>query len=344
MKSGLSVAALASVSLLLAACGGGGAIPEQAETTGGGGGGDAEVVIRYGNIYPEETTFGVAIQSMSEAISEASDGAIQVDTFHGGTLGSEQEHVEAIREASLEMMQTGTAGIALYVPETALFEQWYAYDDLDTLVEAFQEITPELDEIYQGQGFKLLGAFYNGPRSIISREPVRSFDDVQGLRLRVPGSDLYVEMANALGAQAVSLPLGDVYTGLQTGTIDAMEGAPDDVAKGAYGEVAKYYTLDRHVYHPLSIVYNLDAWNALDAEQQEIIQTAVDDASQEQIGLLEEANETALADLEGQGVEIIEIEDRQRWAEAVQSAGEKFAQQFGENGQLIVDAMENAWG
>lgn len=335
-----AVAGLTSC-LALAACGGG-SIPEQAESTGEAGGGDAEVTIRYGNIYPAETTFGRAIDQMAEDIQENSDGEIEVDVFHGGTLGSEQEHVEAVKEGSLEMVETGTAGISLYVPETALFELWYAYDELDTLVEAFSSVTPDLDEIYQEKGFKLLGAFYNGPRSIISNEPIRSFDDVQGIQLRVPGSDLYVDMANGLGAQAVALPLGDVYTGLQTGTIDAMEGAPDDVAKSGYGEVAKYYTLDRHVYQPLSIVYSLDAWNALDAEQQQIVQDAVNSASDEQIGQLEKANEAALQELEGQGVEIIELSDRERWTEQIAPASENFAEQFGENGQLILDAMENA--
>lgn len=326
----------------LAACGGGEAIPDEAESTGNTGSGDAELTIRYGNIYPGDTTFGEAIHDMAAQINEASEGAIEVEVFDGGTLGSEQEHVEAVREGSLEMVQTGTAGISLYVPETALFELWYAYDELDTLVEAFTSVQSELDEVYQEEGFKLLGAFFNGPRSIISREPIRSLEDVQGMQLRVPNSDLYVEMANGLGAQAVALPLGDVYTGLQTGTIDGMEGAPDDVAKGGYGEVAKYYTLDRHVYHPLSIVYSLDAWNALSQDQQQTIQEAVDAASEQQIGLLEEANQAALEDLEAEGVEIIEISDREQWADKVAPASEAFAEQFGEAGQLIVDAMEAA--
>jgi len=339
------LAALAAGCLTLTACGGGGAIPEGGVTEdAAAGGGDAEVVIRYGNIYPESTSFGQAINDMAEDISQETDGAVQVETFHGGTLGSEQDEVEAVREGSLEMMQTGTAGISLYVPETALFELWYAYDDPETLVTAFESVEDQLDDLYQAQGFKLLGAFYNGPRSIISREPIRSLEDVQGIQLRVPSSDLYVDMANGLGAQAVALPLGDVYTGLQTGTIDAMEGAPDDVLSGGYGEVAGYYTQDRHVYHPLSIIYSLDAWNALDPEYQEAIQTAVDEASESQRDLLVEANEKALQQLEDDGIEIIQLDDREAWAEKVQPASEAFAEQFGDSGQFITEAMEKAAG
>ncbi|WP_150463192.1 TRAP transporter substrate-binding protein [Nesterenkonia ebinurensis] len=332
----------AAVCLLLASCGGDSAVPDEAQVDEGAGASDAELVIRYGNIYPAGTTFSRAIDEMAEEIAEESDGAIELDSYHGGTLGYEPEMLEGILEGSLEMTQTGTAGIALYVPETALFELWYAYDDLETLMEAFESVRDDLDVVYQEEGFKLLGAFFNGPRSTISTQPIRSLEDMQGVQLRVPTSDLYVDMAEALGANAVTLPLGDAYSGLEQGTIDAQEGSPDDLYSGGFGEVAKYLTLDRHVYHPLSIIYSIEAWEALSEEEQEIIQNAVDSAVERQVSYLEEANEEALIALEEQGVELIELEDREEWAEAVQGASERFAGRFEETGQLITDAMEEA--
>lgn len=336
------LAITALIGFTVAACGGDSAVPDEAQVEEGAGVSDAELVIRYGNIYPADTTFSRAIDEMAEELAEESGGTIELDTYHGGTLGYEPEMLEGMLEGSLEMTQTGTAGIALYIPETALFELWYAYDDLDTLVEAFGSVRDELDEVYQEEGFKLLGAFFNGPRSTISTEPIRSLEDMRGVQMRVPTSDLYVEMAEALGANPATLPLSDAYTGLQTGTIQAQEGSPDDLYTGGFGEVAKYLTLDRHVYHPLSIVYGADAWEALSEEDQEIIQNAVDSAVESQISYLEEANEEALEGLEEQGVELIELEDRDEWAEAVESASESFADQFDETGQLITDAMEEA--
>ncbi|WP_224391176.1 TRAP transporter substrate-binding protein [Pseudonocardia sp. ICBG1293] len=245
-------ALLAAICLVLTAC-------------GSPAGGDTDpVVIRYGNIYPASTTFGKAVDRMAELVEERSDGAVRMDVFHSGSLGSEQTHIEGVREGSLEMAHTGTAGIALFVPETALFERWYAFDGLDALAGAFDEATPLLERMYADKGFTLLGTFYNGPRTLIATSPIRSLGDVQGKQLRVPGSDLYVRMANGLGARGVSMPLGDAFTGLQTGTIDALEGSPDDLSSGGYGSVAPYLTLDEHVYHPLSIVYGSDAWEALD--------------------------------------------------------------------------------
>lgn len=338
----LALAVAAAAAIFLTACGGTAIPAETVKGNAGNTGGKAEVTIRYGNIYPADTTFGKAIDGMAAAINQESKGTVNMEVFHGGTLGSEQDHVEAVREGSLEMMQTGTAGISRYLPETALFELWYSYDKLDTVVNAFQSVVPELDKAYQEQGFKLLGAFYNGPRSIISTKPIRNFSDVQGAQLRVPSSELYVAMASGLGAQAVALPLGDVYTGLQTGAIEAMEGSPDDINKGGFGEVASYLTLDEHVFHPLSIVFNLDQWNSLSSEQQEIVQRAVDTAMEKQVPLLEQANKTALEELKAGGVEIITLEDKELWAQKVQPASQAFSEKFGEKGKFILDAMEKA--
>lgn len=333
-----TVAAAALFTIALAGCSSS-AIPDAEVDQGSGSNATAELTIRYGTYQPEDSIYGVAIQSMIDRIHEASNGSIAVDFFPGGTLGSEQNHVEAVREGSLEMVETGTAGISNFIPESALFELWYANDDAEALAAAFETARPQLAELYEAQGFQLLGAFYDGPRSIVSLEPIESLEDVQGARLRVPSSDLYVQMADGLGAQATVLPLGDVYTGLQNGTIDAAEGSPNVILTNGWSEVARNVTLDRHVYNPLSIVFTLETWNGLTDEQREIVQTAVDEASAEQLELLEQTNAEALEQLRADGVNIIELDDREAWAERVASASEQFAAEIGDSGQFITDAL-----
>lgn len=340
---GLSIGFSAAALLLLSACGGGGAIPAEIATTAAPNESDeiaeVELTIRYGSIQPETSPIGIALMAMKDAISEASGGSIEMELLLGGTLGSEKDLIEAVREGSIELMESGTAGISLFVPETALFELWYSNDSVETLVEAFEEVTPELDARYADQGFKLLGAFYDGPRQIISTKPIRTLEDIQGIKMRVPGSDLYVQMANGLGAQATALPFGDVYTGLQNNTIDGAEGSPTVILTQGWGEVAKYVTLDAHVYQPLSIIFTLETWNSFTAEQQTIIENAIDAASQAQLALLLDANETALAALEELGVELIELEDREEWKVRIQPAIDAFSESMGDDGKFILDAL-----
>src|SRR5699024_9137540 len=95
-------------------------------------------------------------------------------------------------------------------------------------------------------------------------------------------------------------------------------------------------------FHPLSIIFNAEEWKALPEEYQEVVQRAVDRASEEHLELLQEANEKALAELETQGVEIIELDDRERWAESVRDAADDFSDTYADTGQMITDAMQAA--
>ena len=81
-----------------------------------------KITMRVGNIYNESTTHGQALDLFQQEIEEKSGGAITVDMYHGGSLGSEQDHIQAQKEGSVELIFSGTAGIGLYVPATAVFE------------------------------------------------------------------------------------------------------------------------------------------------------------------------------------------------------------------------------
>lgn len=332
-----------AVAALAAGCGGSSTTADTtSRTTAAAPSKGKSVTIRIGSIYTEDTTYGKALDKFKQDVEKKSGGRINVKIFEGGSLGSEQDEIEAVKEGSLEMMETGTAGIGLYVPVTALFELWYTNHSLGQLVHAFQNVAPKLRPLYQKQGFQLLGAYYDGPRDILSKKPLPTLDAVQGLKLRVPDADLYVKMANALGAQAVSLPYTDVYTSLQTGGIDAMEGTPDSIYQEKFYEQAKYLDEDKHTYQPLSIVYNKAAWNKLSQSDRDLIQKAVNASSEYQRSLVDGANRKAIANLKKKGIEIVQVKDRDQWAAKTAPARKKFAAQFGKTGKLIIDAMANA--
>jgi|SRR5699024_447570 len=297
--------------------------------------------IRFGNIYNEDTTYGKAINKMADDIEEMSDGTLEVEIFHEGSLGGEDEEIQALHDGSLEMMETGTAGIGTYVPETSVFELWYNLEGLDTLKGSFEDLQDDLDERYQEDGFKLLGAYYDGPRNIISTKKVEDFDDLKGLKFRVPDSTLYVKMAEALNTNASTMPLGDVYTSLQSGTIDAMEGTPDSILNEKFYEPSEYLIQDEHVFQPLSIIYNLDAWEDLSEEEQDIIEEAVQKSSEYHLSITEEANDEALDELEEEGIELIDVTDKDKWKESVDKANQEYAEEQGKLGEKILDSMQN---
>lgn len=295
--------------------------------------------IRTGNIYNKGTTQGLALEFIKATLAEASGGNLRVDIFHGGSLGSEKDHIEAQREGSLELLYSGTAGIGLYVPATAVFEAWYAFESIGQMNEAVESLWDDLDKAFMAQGFKMLGAFYDGPRQILSNRRITNFDELRGLRLRAPGAPIYVNSITALGAQAISMPLGDVYTSLQTKAVDAMEGTIDLISQQKFYEQAKYVIVDSHVFQPLFVTYNLEAWNKLQPATQQLILDTVAKASEYQRQLHAENLLKEIETIKAAGLEFVEITDRARWIEAVAPASKDYAAQYGELGAKIYDTV-----
>lgn len=299
-----------------------------------------KVVLRISNMYAEETSFGEACDLFKEIVEKESNGSIEVEVFHDGSLGGEKDVIQALRSGSLEMMFSGTAGLGLYVPEIQVFELPYLYSDMNELTITMAHIKEDVGQLTRDKGFELLGFFYDGPRNILSTKPIRSLADMRGLKFRVPTATLYTEMAKALGAKPVAMSLGEVYTSMETGVIEAMEGSPDSVYRAKYHEVGKYYIEDKHIYQALSIIINTDTWNGLTEEQKNIIQIAVDEASNFQANRVEQINKEATESMRQEGVEIITLESLDEFKQAVEKMNEDFVKSISQEAQTLYNKIK----
>ena len=299
-----------------------------------------KMTIVVGDIYNETTTQGQALNAFKEYVEKNSDGQIFVDIYHGGSLGSEGEHAQALLEGSIDLIFSGTAGVGLYAPATAVFEAWYAFGSIDGIMETYQSIEGTLDTAFQEQGFKLLGCYYDGPRQILSNKSITSIADLKGLKLRAPGSSIYVNSITALGANAISMSLGDVYTSLQTGAIDAMEGTVDLIVNQKFFEQAKYLIEDSHVYQPLFVTYNLKSWDKLNADTQKLIAEGVAASEEVQLTLYKENLEKQNQILKDAGIEFLTLTDRDGWIQAVSKVSSEYAAQYGDLGKSILEAIQ----
>ncbi len=351
MKKILTLALAASLTLSLAACGGGNS-PASSSAPKGSEPADTnpptsnskasydKVTITVGDIYNEGSTQGQALNAFKEYVETTSGGVVSVDIYHGGSLGSEGEHAQAQLEGSIDLIFSGTAGVGLFVPATAAFEGWYNFETIDSIVGAYEYVHDTLDQAFEAEGFKLVGCYYDGPRQILSNKPITCIDDVKGLKLRAPGSAIYVNSITAIGANAISMALGDVYTSLQTGAIEAMEGTLDLIVAQKFYEQAKYVIKDAHVYQPLFVTYNLNNWNKLNADTQQLILDGVDKSEEVQLELHEAAMEEYDKILTDAGLEIITLTDREKWVEATSQVSSDYAAEYGELGQAILEAVK----
>lgn len=303
-----------------------------------------KVTITVSNFNPQDSSYGKAMDAFAEYMSEKSGGAVTVDVYHAGALGAEKECAEGVYEGSIDMMFSGTGGIGNYIPATAAVECWFVIDSVDQVQEVIAAMDEDFTEAFDEAGFVYLGCFYDGPRQMCSTKEVDSIDDLKGFKWRVPTSTIYVNSAEALGASAVAMSLGEVYTSLQTGAIDALEGTLDSIVTYKYYEQAKYIVETAHTYQPLFIFYNKANFEKLSPDTQALIKEGVKYAEDIQIQLWKENMEVQREFLEEQGVEFITLTDRDKWVEAVDQSNYDYCKSCGDLGLVVYDTIKEVSG
>jgi TRAP-type C4-dicarboxylate transport system substrate-binding protein len=165
-----------------------------------------------------------------------------------------------------------------------------------------------------------------GTRNVYnSKRPVKSIDDLKGLKIRMMGNPLFVDTMNALGGNGVAMGYDQLINALQTGVVDGAENNHPSYSTGQHYRYAKYYSLTEHLMIPEILVFSKKAWQGLSKEDQDLIMKFAKEAQQEQRKLWYEMEEKALKDMKDAGVEVIKIEDKKPFEEAVKPVWDKHA-------------------
>ncbi|WP_295581234.1 C4-dicarboxylate TRAP transporter substrate-binding protein [uncultured Oscillibacter sp.] len=277
------------------------------------------VQIAYEN-FPGEPT-DLACNEWARLIEEKSGGTMKAEIFHSGQLGSKTD--------LLDQMQMGEPVITLGdgsfwadygAPELAITSAPYIYDTWDQAWKLLEsDWYDEQVELLAQNGLRVLTANWAyGERNIMTTRPVRSIEDMKGLILRTPNTTSYMRAFEAMGAAPTAMALNDVYTATQQGTIDGMENPMATLYGQSYYEVAKYITLTSHVKMPTQWVCSESFFQSLTPEQQKVLTEAGDEAGLYQNEKQDEMLAQYVADMESNGVEIIELseEERAKFADA----------------------------
>lgn len=213
-----------------------------------------------------------------ERIEKMSNGRLIIDGFSAGQLMDPEEQHHAVIEGTIELSRdTGIyasdvvdiGNIEFGLPRTwdgpmALWTVFIRMGLLDLVKEAYAE-----------QGMQYLAVGAEPPYALISAVPIRNLDDLQGVKTRAYG--LYAEWLDSVGAATTYITAAEIYTAFATGTIDAaVYGGASDYLGMSLGEVASYYVHDPYMVNPntTNLIVNMDAWNSLPADLQEILEVA----------------------------------------------------------------------
>lgn len=267
-----------------------------------------------------------AVEHMAGLLREETDGRLDIRIYSGGQLGSERDTLEITSFGGLDLNRVNLAPLNAIEPLTIIPSLPFLFRSQDHLHATLDGDVGE--EILQSlEPHNLVGlCFYDsGERSFYNtRGPIRTPDDMSGMKIRVQNSDLYVAMIRALGADATPMALGEVYQSLVQGVIDGAENNWPSYESGRHFEAAPFYSLTRHVMAPEILVMSLSRWRKLSDEDKALVKSAarrsVPVMRQLWNARVAAARETILA----AGVEVNEVDDLSQFQALMEPVWERF--------------------
>lgn len=232
----------------------------------------AGLTLTAADVHPANYPTVLAQQWLSEQLALRTAGELRIKVYHSGQLGKESDTVDLVRLDALDFTRVFSGGLNNAVPESALLGLPYLFRS--TLHQRAVLDGPAGQAMLAALGaYKLKGlAIYDsGARHLYARRPITTPDDLKGLKIRVPVSDLFIEVLGALGANPTPLPYGAVYSALETGLIDGAENNFLSFHSSRQFETASHLSLSAHSYAPDFLVMSLDRWQALGLEQQRLV-------------------------------------------------------------------------
>lgn len=324
-KAASFAAVVGATALALTACSAGTSPVQEDEGTDTGTeneapAGSAETVVwKAAFNQPESHPQYIVLDELGDKLSEATDGAYDIEVFPNETLGAQRETIELVQAGTIEMAYIGGPLLENFNPDFVVFNLPFVFDSQDhqRQVTNDPEITADLYSSLEDQGIKILGAFHGGVRSVYNTEkPINTPADLAGMKIRVIESDTNIEMMSLMGGTGTPMGQGEVYTAMQSGVIEGGENNELIYYNLKQHEVAPYYSYTRHLMFPDYLMINPEVWNGLSAEHQEIFSELLAEAVEREAELWKEQVGEAKEKAEAEGAQFNEV-DAEAFAEVI---------------------------
>ncbi len=270
-----------------------------------------ELTLSVGHSGAPDGFADIASVKFKELVEERSDGQFTVEVFPSGQLGGERELVEGAQIGSVDVAVVLAGIMESFVPEFGVLNLPYLFDDRDHVFATLDgPVGEDLLALLDGVDLKGLAFGEFGFRSMMTApRPISVPADLNGIKIRVPESDLYINTMELLGATPTPIPGPEIFTSLQNGVVDATE-APifAAVTQKYYETPLEHLSLTEHIYAALMMVGSQDMWERVGPEGQEIIKQAALEAVAHQRQRSIEDDAGYIAELSNQGWSITEVD------------------------------------
>lgn len=283
-----------------------------------------------------------AVVRMGKKLEQATNGRLSVQMFPSMQLGGEKEMIEQAQVGALAMARISVGPMGPIVPELNVFNLPFMFRDTAHMEKVIDgPIGDEmLKKLSDHPTANLIGLCWMnaGTRSVYnSKKPVRTIDDLKGLKIRMMGNPVFVDTMNALGGNGVAMGYDQLINALQTGVVDGAENNYPSYANGQHYRYAKHYSTTEHLMIPEILVFSKKIWQTLSKADQDLIMKLAKEAQQEQRKLWYEMEEKSLKQMKDAGVEIIRITDKKPFQAAVKPVWDK----YGAEHKSLIDRIQD---
>ncbi len=269
----------------------------------------------------------------SELVAEKSGGKMIVKLYTGGVLGSDAQVLSSLQSGSIDFTTMNSGILQTLVKEFAVVDFPFLFNDsreVDAIMDG--PVGKQLADKLPEKGLVSLAYYDLGFRNLTnSKRPIKKLEDLQGLNIRVIQSPTYIDTFNALGAKAVPMPFGEVYTALEQKKIDGQENPFSVIASNKLDSVQKYLTVTRHIYNPQSFLMSRKTWDRLNKDEQEVLISAAQESAVYQRKVSRDAQERSLASIRT-SMEVHELppEEIDRIRDKLKPMTEKYSASIGQ--------------
>ncbi|HMA14471.1 MAG TPA: C4-dicarboxylate TRAP transporter substrate-binding protein [Kiloniellaceae bacterium] len=281
-----------------------------------------EYTLRFNHVLGPGEPYHAGFQKWAERVAERTGGELKIEVFHSSQLGVEEDIIEQIRQGAAFGQNTDSARLGNFVPGIAVVNGPYFVESLDEVAKLTESPTMQKWQAQLADEFGLKVVCFDwvqGHRQFFTDKPVRTPEDLSGLRIRTPPAPIWQESIRALGAAPVAMNFGDVYPGLQQKAIDGAELVYPNITAGKLYEVLGYANETGHILLVNFQVVSSAWFNGLPGEYQTTLVEECRAAGRETSEVIQAATEKAKAEVQQQGMKIVEDVDMA----AFRKAGDK---------------------
>ena len=310
-----------------------GAMPATAQT---------KMVMKAADVHPLGYPTVEAVVQMGKKLEKATNGRLSIQMYPSMQLGGEKEMIEQAQIGALQIARVSTGPVGAVVDNLNVFNLPFVFRNTTHMRAVIDGPIGDrlLKEITDNPKSGLIGLAWmdSGARSFYNKsKDIKTVEDLKGLKFRMMGNPIFVDTANALGANGVAMGMDQVMNALQTGVVDGAENNPPSYDSFGHVPVAKHYSLTEHLIIPEILVFSRKSFDALSKEDQALVMKFGKETQLDERKLWDERTKVAMDKIKAAGVNVITIADKKPFQDAVKPVWDKYGAKYADLVKQIQD-------